>query len=60
MNTMLKNDSLSTFVCTKNYPKFEGMTLVAPYSGSGWSVTVPPNDSRVICVKINLSESDID
>jgi len=51
-----QNDSeFCTFIDEVNFPKFEGLTLMPPYSGNSYKVSVPPLSRKAVVLKRDSS-----
>jgi len=51
-----QNDSeFCTFIDEVTFPKFEGLTLMPPYSGSSYKVSVPPLSRKAVVFKRDSS-----
>ena len=52
MMIVIKNDAPSSgYKETVEFPKFEGLTLMAPESGNGYEVSVPAGETKVVLIK---------
>ena len=53
---MIQNGEMgSSYEETATFPTFEGLELMAPESGNGFKVTVPPQYSRLIIIKQSVN-----
>jgi hypothetical protein len=49
---MIKNDETDcTIVEEVNFPKFDGLSLVAPEEGDSYKMEVPPGEQKIVMVK---------
>ena len=53
--TMIYNEDPAgaTYNLNMTYPKFKGMTLLPPFSGEGYEVSVKSGESKVIMIKLD-------
>lgn len=53
---LVKNEETDvTLVEDVKYPKFDGLTLLAPYEGDSYKMEVPPGESKLAMIKGSLS-----
>lgn len=48
---IFKNESECGYKEDVSYPKFEGLTLMEPYSGKSYSISVPAGETKVILIR---------
>jgi hypothetical protein len=49
----VNNDAEAEFTETINYTKFDRLTLMKPFKGSGYSVTVKAGERRTVVIRQN-------
>ena len=53
---LVKNEEIDvTLIEEVKYPKFDGLTLVAPEKGDSFKMEVPPGEQKLVMIKGNLS-----